>query len=129
MTLSEAIDAIEEAYEFMLAYAAQGRDSDASRDGKSAIRQQLESAEAALAALPGLLADAAARFNGVQGEATRAFSAVVEQDGARARAAIRFVLAQPGIGSPLVDNLNGSIHLRTMLTDLFLIDDALKPVN
>jgi hypothetical protein len=36
------------------------------------------------------------------------------------------VLAQPTISSQLVDNLNASIHLRALLTDLFLIDEALK---
>jgi hypothetical protein len=37
------------------------------------------------------------------------------------------VLAQPAIGSQLIDNLNASIHVRALLTDLFLIDEALKP--
>jgi len=39
---------------------------------------------------------------------------------------IGFVLDQPVISSALVDNLNASIHLRALLTDLFLIDQALK---
>ena len=39
---------------------------------------------------------------------------------------MRFVLAQRAIGSQIVDNLNASIHLRTLLTDLFLLDEALK---
>jgi hypothetical protein len=33
---------------------------------------------------------------------------------------------QPSIGSQLVDNLNASIHLRALLTDLFLLDAVLK---
>jgi hypothetical protein len=41
-------------------------------------------------------------------------------------AAIELVLAQPAIGSQLIDNLNASIHLRALLTDLFLIDEVLK---
>jgi hypothetical protein len=36
------------------------------------------------------------------------------------------VRAHPAIGSALVDNLNASIHLRALLTDLFLVDEALK---
>jgi hypothetical protein len=36
------------------------------------------------------------------------------------------VLAQPAISSQLVDNLNASIHVRALLTDLFLLDEALK---
>ena len=30
----------------------------------------------------------------------------------------------PALGSLLVDNLNASIHLRALLTDLFLVDQA-----
>ena len=41
-------------------------------------------------------------------------------------AAMRLVLAQPSISSQLVDNLNASIHVRALLTDLFLIDEILK---
>ena len=36
------------------------------------------------------------------------------------------MLAQPSISSQLVDNLNASIHLRALLTDLFLIDEVFK---
>ena len=27
----------------------------------------------------------------------------------------------------MIDNLNGSIHLRAVLTDLFLVDEILRP--
>jgi hypothetical protein len=40
-------------------------------------------------------------------------------------AAIELVLAQPTISSQLVDNLNASIHLRALLTDLFLLSGVL----
>jgi hypothetical protein len=36
------------------------------------------------------------------------------------------VLARRSIGSQMIDNLNASIHLRALLTDLFLLDEALK---
>jgi len=39
---------------------------------------------------------------------------------------LEFVLAQPFISSQLIDNLNASMHLRALLTDLFLIDEAIK---
>ena len=44
----------------------------------------------------------------------------------RARAAVRFVLAQQNIGSQIIDNLNASTYLRTLLTDVFLLDETLK---
>jgi hypothetical protein len=33
------------------------------------------------------------------------------------------VLSKPDISSQLVDNLNASIHLRAVLTDIFLLDE------
>jgi hypothetical protein len=118
-TLPDAIDAVEEAYEFMLAYAAQGR---AREDGDDDIREHLRRAEAGLAII------AAMDLDLQLGSDTdhKAFIDLVRQDAGRARAAMRFVLAQKAIGSQIVDNLNASIHLRTLLTDLFLLDEALK---
>ena len=55
-----------------------------------------------------------------------AFVSVLDHDARNARAAVRLVLAQPSIGSQLVDNLNASSHVRAVLTDLFLLDEALK---
>jgi hypothetical protein len=115
-TLADAIDAVEGAYEFMLAYAAQGRVDDPGDDA----RDWLGRAEAGLA----LIAAMAPPNGGGDDEA--AFVDQVRQDAARARVAMRFVMAQRTIGSQMIDNLNASIHLRTLLTDLFLLDEALK---
>ena len=54
------------------------------------------------------------------------FIEVLDRDAAASQAAVRLVLAQPGISSQLVDNLNASIHLRALLTDIFLVDEVLK---
>ncbi len=51
---------------------------------------------------------------------------VIDRDARDAQAAVQLVLAQPSISSQLVDNLNASIHLRALLTDLFLIDEVFK---
>jgi hypothetical protein len=56
-----------------------------------------------------------------------AFLSVLEKDAQDSLASIHLVLAQPTISSQLIDNLNASIHLRALLTDLFLIDEILKP--
>jgi hypothetical protein len=116
MTFGEAIDAVEETYEFMLAYAAQGRRQEEA-DATGGIRASLKRAEAALA----VIAQAS-----VAGQETGGFLDIVRQDAVKSSAAIRLVLAQPSIGSQLIDNLNASIHLRALLTDLFLLDEALK---
>ena len=49
------------------------------------------------------------------------------RDAADSLAAIELVLAQPSISSQLIDNLNASIHLRALLTDLFLLTEIVKP--
>jgi hypothetical protein len=114
--LAGAIDVIEETYEFMLAYAAQGRVND--QDNSSAgIRSYLQRSNQAL----GVIASAK-----LPGEAAQQFLDVMRQDAMKAGAAIRLVLAQPAIGSQAIDNLNASIHLRALLTDIFLVDESLK---
>src|SRR5579883_449230 len=104
-TLADAIDAVEETYEFMLAYAAQGRAREEPGDD---IRDYLGRADAGLAIIAAM-----APPNGGGDEA--AFVEMVRQDAARARTAMRFVLGQRAIGSQMIDNLNASIHLRTLL--------------
>ena len=54
-----------------------------------------------------------------------AFFAVLKRDAESAMAAMELVLAQPAIGSQLIDNLNASIHLRALLADLFLVTEIL----
>jgi hypothetical protein len=120
LSLSERIEAIEQAYELMLAYAAQGRQDDA--DDSSSIRRFLKRADAALEGLAACLREAVA----TQAEAFIDFIVVVEDDARRTRAAIRLVLAQKALSSQLIDNLNASIHIRALLTDIFLIDETLK---
>ena len=43
-----------------------------------------------------------------------------------ARGALGVVLSREHIGSLLIDNFNASVHVRALLTDLFLIEQALK---
>lgn len=117
---SARCDAVEEAYEFMLAYAAQGLAGEEGSQSGGQIRPFLQKCDAALAGLPDVLGRCA-----TPSAAYEAFVGVVEADVRRARAAVQLVLAQPSIGSQLVDNLNASLHLRTVLTDLFLLDDVL----
>lgn len=118
--LSTQIETIESAYEFMLAYAAQGRDSDDKGTGGSEIEGVLKSLTTALAVLrdDGTGMGLPAQFHD--------FTETLAMDAKNATSAVSLVLSQPRISSQLVDNLNASIHLRAVLTDLFLIDEALK---
>lgn len=117
------IDAIEEAYEFFLAYAAQGASGDGSSKAGGQLRHFLGRA---MGALDGLAASVQAAADGMQpAEAWADMRAVVDRDARAALAAVRLVAAQPSISSQLVDNLNANIHLRAILTDLFLVDELL----
>ena len=118
-------DTIEGAYEFFLAYASQGLPSDQGSERGREVRDYLRRCDGALTGLGELIMDLAERA-GLDPAPYRAFVDVLERDARDASAAIRLVLAQPAIGSQLVDNLNASIHLRALLTDLFLIDEVLK---
>jgi hypothetical protein len=58
-----------------------------------------------------------------------AFLGAVRDDAAKTRGAIAFTLNCGTIGSQLIDNLNASIHVRALLTDLFLADQAQRQVT
>jgi hypothetical protein len=118
-------DTIEEAYEFFLAYASQGLPADHAGASGDQARDFLRRCDAALGGLAESLTSSVAQLS-VDPAPYRAFIQVIERDARDAQAAVQLVIAQPFIGSALVDNLNASIHLRALLTDLFLIDEALK---
>jgi hypothetical protein len=119
-------EAVEECYEFLLAYAAQGLPSDQGSKPGALVREFLHGAVKALTGLPEVCAMAVKQEGlGPPGKYL-AFIAVLERDTRDSLAAIEVVLAQPAISSQLIDNLNASIHLRALLTDLFLLGEILR---
>ena len=128
MNLDKRIDAIEAGYEFMLAYAAQGRISDSDASGSGAgfqLREFLHKMEAALDGLGTAVAETA-REQGTAADAAGDFLGAVDEDARKSLSLIRLVMAQRDISSMLIDNVNGSIHLRALLTDLFVVAEAFK---
>ncbi|HEX5046777.1 MAG TPA: hypothetical protein VFX89_06610 [Gammaproteobacteria bacterium] len=125
--LEQRIEAIESGYEFMLAYAAQGRETDKGAGSGRNVREYLERMAAALDGLGAVATACAASVDPALAQKSSAFFAAVDADARIAQAAVRLVLARADISSQLVDNLNASIHLRALLTDLFVVDEALKP--
>lgn len=117
---------IEEAYEFMLAYAAQGLASDQGSASGAQVREFLSGLDDALDGLGDVFRAVVAAERSPDADRYHAFIEVLDKDAAASRAAVRLVLAQPGISSQMVDNLNASIHLRALLTDVFLVDEVLK---
>ena len=119
--------AIEECYEFMLAYAGQGLAGDEGSKSSGQARDYLHRAVEALSGLAGAYAAAVKKENLQPAESYQAFLDVLDRDARDSLAAIQLVLAQSTLSSQLIDNLNASIHLRALLTDLFLVDEILKP--
>ena len=118
---------IEECYEFMLAYAAQGLPGDRGSQSGSELRTFLGRCDEALTGLARVFSQIVEAERLQPADRYHAFIAVLDRDARDAQAAVQLVLAQPSISSQLIDNLNASIHLRALLTDLFLIDEIVRP--
>jgi hypothetical protein len=119
-------EAVEECYEFMLAYAAQGLPSDHGSKSGGQVREFLNRAVKALTGLAEICVTAVKDESLEPADKYLAFFAVLDRDARDAAAAIELVLVQSAISSQLMDNLNASIHLRALPTDLFLVGEILK---
>jgi hypothetical protein len=117
---------VEECYEFMLAYAAQGVASETGSQSGAEIREVLQRAVDALAGLVDACTGWVRGGAPASAEKYFAFLEVLDRDADDAVRTIELVLAQPAISSQLIDNLNASIHLRAALTDLFLLGDIVR---
>ena len=124
--LAARCNTIEECYEFMLAYAAQGLPGDVGRQSGGQLRGVLQRAVEALSGLAETYAVVMKEEGLAPAERYQDFLVVLDRDARDSLAVVHLVLAQPNISSQLIDNLNASIHLRALLTDLFLIDEILK---
>ena len=104
----------------MLAYAAQGRATDEGQQVGASIRETLDELHVVLGSIADQVSDS-------QGdEADAGFTDILRDDAERAAHSVKLALSCERISSQLVDNLNASIHLRAVLTGLFLADEALK---
>ena len=119
-------DAIEEAYEFMLAYAAQGIIDHRTSSAGAVVCGFLRKADAAMDGLADVFRELIHDEQPSAASHYLAFVDVLARDSQTARTALRLVLAQDAISSQLIDNLNASIHVRAFLPDIFLIDEVLN---
>jgi hypothetical protein len=124
--IEERCNTIEECYEFTLSYAAQGLSSDEGSPSGKQLREHLDRAVKALEGLEQSCATTIKQERLEPAERYEAFFSVLARDGENAKAAIELVLAQSAISSQLIDNLNASIHVRALLTDLFLVTEILQ---
>ena len=125
--LQATVNIVEETYEFCLAYAAKGVSGLMARTGDTQVRDQLEKLAQALPNLADVFLNVVEENEGDGREQYKGFIEVLRRDAEAGHAAVSLVLAQENITSQMVDNLNGMIHLRALLTDVFLIDEMLRP--
>jgi hypothetical protein len=119
-------EAIEECYEFMLAYAAQGLPTDKGSPSGGQIRECLGRIVRAISGLSERCGIAVKEEGLEPAGRFEAFFSVLARDASDSLAAVELVLSQPSISSQVIDNLNASIHLRALLTDLFLLTEIAK---
>lgn len=120
--IRESIDTIEEAYEFMLAYAAQGRQIESESEGASQIRGFLERFREAL----NMLSSHAAGLLET-GKNNNAFSAHFTRDTEVMMDVLDMLTSKSNITSDMIDNTNGMIAVRSFLTNVFFIDQVVLP--
>ena len=122
----ERCEAVEECYEFLLGYAAQGLPSDQGSPAGREVRNQLERAHDALVGLRESCRRAIHDYELTPCEKYDAFCSLLERDVRDSLVVLELILAQPVVSSQLIDNLNASSHLRALLTDLFLFGEILR---
>jgi hypothetical protein len=124
--IQERCDTIEECYEFTLSYAALGLPTDEGSPQGKQLRHQLGRAVEALRGMEQSYRAAIKQEELEPAAPYDAFLPILARDAEDARVAFELVLAQPGISSQLIDNLNASMHVRALLTDLFLVTEILQ---
>src|SRR5260370_17740638 len=107
--ISARCDAIEQCYEFMLAYAGQGLNGDEGSHSSGEVRDYLNRAVKALSGLAESFATAVKQQNLRPAEPYNAFLAVLNIDAHDSLAATQLVLSQTTIHPPFIHNLNTSI--------------------
>jgi len=124
--IEDLCETVEDCYEFTLSYAAKGVAADEGSPLGRQLREKLTDAVDAMRRLESAGAALLKTRQLVPAEKYSAFFDVMARDARDAAAAMDLVRAQPVIGTQLIDNLNASIHLRALLTDLFLVTEILS---
>lgn len=117
-----AIDRLGEGREFLLAYAAQSRRSEAGEgDGESPIRQYLHLMAEALETLSDRIGD------GLSGPECVGFDQRVIQDIDTVSAVVAILVSRPSISSEMVNRANDLAAMRSLLGELVFIDRVVLP--
>ncbi len=123
VAMRKSIDVVEECYEFMLAYAAQGRKREPEDESVSRIRHYLTRFQDALDQMQEVLPAILPTDTG------QPFRERFQDDIAVTRSVLALLSEQPSITSDMIDNTNGLIAVRAFMTDLFFVDQAVLPIR
>jgi len=128
--LRTSINAIETGYEFMLAYAAQGRDFEYTGGGGGpSIRVYLGDLKSGLESIADDFEKEIKDKVENGADLFLEYANILREDARKSLQAVNMVLSLPSIGSQVIDNLNATIHIRALLTDVFLLDEALTSLS
>ena len=117
--IRDQIEKIEEAYEYMLAYAAQGRAEEGAGADGAQIRTFLKQFSAALSALE----EQTSVIINKNPEAVD-FIEVFKSESKVMASILKVLLARANLSSEVIDNTNGLISVRAYLTSLFFLDKS-----
>ena len=118
--IRDSLEIIEESYEFLLTYGAQGRKHETEDKGPSKIRECLRLFENALEKIQDV--DLSVFANDISD-----FNKRFLDDLQVVRSILKSLLELPVITSDMIDNTNGLIVIRSVMTSLFFIDQAFLP--
>ena len=118
--IRDSLEIIEECYEFLLTYGAQGRKHETDDKGPSKIRESLRLFENALEKIQDI--DLTVFANNIFD-----FNKRFLDDLKVVRSILKSLLELPIITSDMIDNTNGLIIIRSVMTSLFFIDQVFLP--
>lgn len=129
--LQNCIEKIEASYEYMLAYAAQGRKTEpagAEVNKNPSIRDFLQDLIWGIENVTTCFMEEVRELKLEESsmQLIQQFETTLSADAKSALSVVLMVLDAPTLSSQLIDNLNASTHVRTLLTDLFVLDEVLK---
>ena len=118
--IRDSLEIIEESYEFLLTYGAQGRKHETDDKGPSKIRESLRLFENALEKIQDIDLSVFAKN-------ISEFNKRFLEDLRVVRSILKSLLELPVITSDMIDNTNGLIVIRSVMTSLFFIDQVFLP--
>jgi hypothetical protein len=118
--IRDQIEKIEEAYEYMLAYAAQGRSDEGAGPDGAQIRTFLKKFSEGLTKLDEATPDIV-KENSAAVDFIEAFTSETKV----MASILKVLLSRENISSEVVDNTNGLISVRAYLTSLFFLDKSI----